>query len=72
MTRGRDRRHMTARVVPLDSPEAGDARVSGTVTERLALVAELSRRAWELAGRPWPHTPMRLVPARLGTLADHD
>ena len=37
---------MPVRIVPLHSQEAGDARVGGTVTERLALLAELSHRSW--------------------------
>jgi hypothetical protein len=41
----RDRRAMTGRVVPLNSDEAGDARVGGTMAERLALVREPSERA---------------------------
>ena len=36
-----DRCQMTARVVPLRSDDASDARVGGTVAERLALVREL-------------------------------
>src|SRR5206468_10143580 len=47
-----DRRSMTARVVPLASDEASEARVAGTADERVALVSELSRRAWALTGRP--------------------
>jgi hypothetical protein len=45
---------MTARIVSLQSREAGDSRVGGTVAERLALLAELSERAWQLTGRPLP------------------
>ena len=37
-----DRPHMTARVVPLSSDEASEARVAGTAEERLALVARYS------------------------------
>jgi hypothetical protein len=61
---------MTARVVPLRSDEAGDARVGGTVEERLALVAELSRRAWALTARPIPHYTRETMPVRLGRLVD--
>jgi hypothetical protein len=61
---------MTARIVPLRSDEAGDARVGGTVEERLALVEELSRRAWELSGQPLPHYTRQTMPVRLGRLVD--
>lgn len=64
------RKTMTVRIVPLDSPEAGDARVGGTAAERLALVAELSRRAWALTGRPLPSYTRRTMPVKLTTLAD--
>jgi len=61
---------MTARVVPLYSEEAGDARVGGTVAERLALVGELSRRMWALTKRPWPSYTRRTMPVKVTTLAD--
>jgi len=63
------RKAMTARVVPLNSREAGDARVAGTPAERVALVATLSRDAWALTGVPLPSytratMPVRLIPLR--------
>jgi hypothetical protein len=61
---------MTARVVPLTSDAAGDARVGGSVAERLALIAELSNRAWSLTKRPLPSYTRRTMPVRLTTLAD--
>jgi hypothetical protein len=61
---------MTARVVPLTSDEAGDARVGGTAAERLALVAELSRRMWVLTKRPIPSYTRKTMPVRVTTLAD--
>ena len=61
---------MTARVVPLTSDAAGDARVGGSVAERLALIAELSHRAWSLTKRPLPSYTRRTMPVRLTTLAD--
>ena len=64
------RRKMTVRIVPLGSQEAGDARVGGTVAERLALVTELSHRAWALTGRPLPSYTRRTMPVRLTTLAE--
>ena len=48
----KNRDSMQARVVPLASHEAGDSIVEGTPSQRVALVAELSRRAWALTGRP--------------------
>lgn len=61
---------MTARVVPLGSDEAGDARVGGTAAERLALVGELSRRMWALTKRPIPSYTRKTMPVRVTTLAD--
>jgi hypothetical protein len=61
---------MTARLVPLRSAEAGDGLIGGTITERLALVAELSRRMWELTKRPVPSYTRPTMPVRLTTLAD--
>lgn len=61
---------MTARVVPLRSDEAADARVAGTAAERLALLAELSRRMWALTQRPLPAYTRSTMPVKLSTLAD--
>lgn len=59
---------MTARVVPLDSAEAAEARVGGTVAERVALVAELSRLLWARTGRPLPTYSRATMPIVLTTL----
>lgn len=61
---------MTARVVPLRSNEAGDGRVGGTAEERLALLAELSRRMWALTQRPLPCYTRSTMPVRLSTLSE--
>ena len=61
---------MTARIVPLRSDEASDARVEGTAAERLALLAELSRRMWDLTKRPLPSYTRASMPVRLSTLAE--
>jgi hypothetical protein len=61
---------MTARVVALDSAEAGDARVGGTIAERLALVGELSRRMWALSRRPEPTYTRQTMPVKVTTLAE--
>ena len=62
---------MTARVVPLGSPEAGDPRMGGTLEERVAAVAELSAEGWRLSGRPLPVYTRATMPVVLGTLKDH-
>lgn len=64
-----DRRKMTARVVDLRSDAAGDAHVSGTLAERLDMMAQLARVAWELAGRPFPQYVRATMPIRVTTLA---
>jgi hypothetical protein len=61
---------MTARVVPLRSDDASDARVAGTAAERLALLAELSRRMWSLTQRPVPSYTRATMPVKVTTLAD--
>jgi len=61
---------MTARVVPLESDDAGDARVPGSPSERLAILAELSCRMWELTRRPRPTYSRKNMPVRLTTLND--
>lgn len=48
------RRNMTVRVVSLHSPEAGESRVAGTPSERVALVGVLSARIWALSQQPLP------------------
>ena len=65
-----DRSGMTYRLVPLGSQEAGDGRVGGTATERLALVGELSRRMWALGSHPLPSYTRNQIPLRLTTLAE--
>lgn len=65
-----DRSHMTARIVPLQSDDAGDGRVGGTAAERLALVGELSRRAWVLTKQPLPSYTRQTMPVRITTLAE--
>ncbi|MGQ0766046.1 MAG: hypothetical protein ACT4OZ_10305 [Gemmatimonadota bacterium] len=65
-----DRKRMTVRVVPLRSDEAGDCRVGGTAEERLLLLAELSRRMWELSGKPLPTYTRSTIPFRLTSLPE--
>ncbi len=61
---------MTYRVVTLASEEARDARLGTTATERLAMLAELSRLAWTASGRPFPAYERARMPVRLTTLGD--
>lgn len=68
---GTDRRSMTARVVPLRSAEAGDARTGGTLEERLAAVDALTAEAWRLSGRPFPSYTRATMPVAVGTLSGH-
>ena len=67
-----DRTKMTARVVPLASPEAGDPRMGGTMDERVAAVTELTLEAWRLSGRPFPTYTRATMPIVVGPLRDHD
>ena len=61
---------MTARVVPLESDEAADARVPGSPSQRLAVLADLSQRMWELTGVPYPTYSRATMPVRVTTLAE--
>jgi hypothetical protein len=65
-----DRSRMTARVVPLRSDEAGDARVGGTPEERLVLLAELSQRMWRLTQQPLPVYTRSTMPVKVSTLRE--
>lgn len=66
------RRDMTARVVPLGSPESGDPRMAGTANARVAAVAELTLEAWRLSGRPLPSYSRATMPIVVTTLKDHE
>jgi len=57
-----NRRPISARVVALGSAEAGDARMGGTVDERVAAVTVLTLEAWRLSGRPWPSYTRETMP----------
>jgi hypothetical protein len=67
----KDRSNMTARVVSLHSREAGDARMAGTVAERVAVVAELTALGWALAKLPFPSYTRATMPIVMTTLAGH-
>ena len=69
------RKDMTFRRVALQSREAGDARVGGSINDRLALVRELSLSAWQATGKPLPAYDRGMMPfrrARLGERRDRD
>lgn len=59
---------MTARVVPLASPEAGDSRMGGTLDERLGAVVALTAEAWRLSGRALPTYTRATMPVALARL----
>jgi hypothetical protein len=58
------------RIVPLASDEAEDSYVEGTIDERLALLARLSRRAWAASGRPLPSYTRAAIPIVITRLTD--
>jgi hypothetical protein len=66
----RRRQDMTVRIVPLRSEQAGDGRVGGSAADRLALVAELSQRMWDLTGHPLPSYTRQTMPVKLIPLAE--
>jgi hypothetical protein len=65
------RREMSVRIVALTSDEAEDARMGGTVDERVAAVSALTAEAWRLAGRPVPSYDRVTMPVVRTTLASH-
>jgi hypothetical protein len=62
-----DRRNMTVRVVSLHGPEAGDSRVAGTPSERVALVAVLSADLWAHTRAPLPVYERTTMPVTVVT-----
>lgn len=69
------RKDITFRRVAPESEQAADARVAGTVAERLALVRTLSLSAWASTGAPLPSYERSRIPfrrARLGERSDRD
>ena len=63
---------MTVRVVPLRSREASDARVGGSVAERVSLVGQLSEMLWTQTGRPRPRYTRTSMPVVLTSLGSED
>lgn len=64
------RSDMTYRVVPLDGPEAASPPSGATATQRLSMLAELSRTTWLATGRPLPHYSRKDMPVKLSTLRE--
>jgi hypothetical protein len=54
-----------ARILCLGDPQVEDLSASTTVAERLAMVGLLSRRMWELTGRPIPVYAREEMPTRV-------
>lgn len=65
-----DRSDMTARIVPLRSPEASQPPCPPTVAERIALLTLLSHEAWALARRPPPSYTRATMPIVLTALSE--
>lgn len=66
----RNPRKITGRIVPLASREADEPPCPPTVAERLTLVFQLSREAWELSGRPFPSYARTAMPVRIRKLSE--
>ncbi len=63
------RRSWPIRVYRLGDEPGDDLSAVSTPEERLAMVAELSRRMWELTGRAVPSYPRSAMPGRVLRLA---
>lgn len=50
---------------PVGQEPADADRVGGTVDQRIAMVAELTRQQWALAGRQWPSYRRANAPGRI-------
>ncbi|MGH7617737.1 MAG: hypothetical protein ACREPM_10945 [Gemmatimonadaceae bacterium] len=64
------RRHMTYRVVALDSDEASQAPAGASGAESDRMVAELSLAAWIASGRQLPSYSRSEMPIRITTLEE--
>ena len=54
-----------ARILRIDDPQEDDLSSSTTVQERVAMVALLSRRMWEITGQPWPSYSRSGIPVTI-------
>ncbi|MEJ7809871.1 MAG: hypothetical protein WKG32_05565 [Gemmatimonadaceae bacterium] len=59
------RRTMPVRVIRLGEEPGDDLSASSTPEARIEMVAELSRRMWELTGRPTPSYARADIPGRV-------
>jgi len=59
------RRTLAVRVFRLDDEPGDDLSAITTPEQRLEMVAALSRRMWELTGRPFPSYACADVPGRV-------
>ena len=59
------RRCWPVRLYRLGEEPGDDLSAVSTPEERLGMVAELSRRMWELTGRPMPTYPRAAMPGRV-------
>jgi hypothetical protein len=69
---GFDRKQMIARVLPLHDPEAGRPPCPELPEARLELVGQLSREAWQLAGRAIPSYDRPRMPVTVRSLHERD
>lgn len=65
----RVREGLPVRVYRLGEEPGDDLSASTTPEQRIEMVAELSRRMWELSGRPAPTYPRSRMPGRVIRLA---
>ncbi|MBK9386921.1 MAG: hypothetical protein IPN34_19070 [Planctomycetes bacterium] len=63
--RAGSRRSWPVRIFRLGAEPSEDLSATTTAEERLAMVEELSRQAWELSGRPWPSYTRAEIPVRI-------
>lgn len=61
---------MTARIYKLGEEPGDDISATTTAGERLEMVAVLTRRTWEITGRPWPNVPRGEWPVTIRSLGD--
>jgi len=59
------RRRWSVKVYRLGEEPGDDLSALSTPEQRLAMVTELSRRMWELTGRPMPSYPRAAMPVRI-------
>jgi hypothetical protein len=59
------RRSWPVRVYRLGHEPGDDLSATTTPEQRLAMVAVLSKRTWELSGRPVPSYPRSQMPGRV-------